>query len=126
MGAIKQDFINSRKHKRYHKNLRVNLHNYPTVLFIENISRGGFFLKKDEPLELDSEHQFTIQFDSGSYEFKAKVKWARGDPDKNLPVGTGMEFINPCPVVLSAIEEILEEVDLTHFAEGLPKGREQK
>jgi len=113
------DFNNSRKYRRYHKELKVRLENNPGVLFIQNISRGGFFLKIGHILEIGSEHNFVIQFDKQVYSFVGKVRWTRAKLEKGLPIGNGLEFVEPGAAFCTALEDVLEEIDLTYYAENI-------
>jgi len=113
MAGINQDFKNTREYKRYHKELKVSLINNPSIFHTENISKGGFFLKIEKPLELDSEHQFKIEIDSRLYEFAARVIWIRSDFEKYLPIGSGMKFIDATPKFYSDLGGYLVEIDLT-------------
>jgi len=76
-------------------------------------------LKSETPLELYSEHNFLIQFDSRLYGFTAEVRWIIEKCERNLPAGSGMEFLDPSSEFISVLDDILEEIDLTYYAKNI-------
>ena len=83
--------------------------------YTKNISKGGIFLKTDQPLDPNAEIELTITFPDnlGSYQVLGRVTRLLcvshpTDPEKQLH-GAGIRFLNPNADMLAAIERLMEK-----------------
>jgi type IV pilus assembly protein PilZ len=87
--------MNERVHDRVPFCVRVQFRNASSLLvaYSVNLSRGGVFLETEEPVQIGSE--VTLQLEvarAGPVLLSGRVSWRRERPDRDGPVGIGVEF----------------------------------
>jgi type IV pilus assembly protein PilZ len=87
--------MDERVHDRVPFCVRVQFRNASSLLvaYSVNLSRGGVFLETEEPVAIGSD--VTLQLEvprAGPVLLSGRVSWRRGRPDKDGPVGIGVEF----------------------------------
>ncbi len=87
--------MEERVHDRVPFSVRVQFRNASSLLvaYSVNLSRGGVFLETEEPVAVGSE--VTLQLEvprAGPVLVSGRVTWRRAQPDKEGPVGIGVEF----------------------------------
>ncbi len=87
--------MDERVHDRVPFCVRVQFRNASSLLvaYSVNLSRGGVFLETDAPVEVGSE--VTLQLAvarAGPVLLSGRVTWRRERPDRDGPVGIGVEF----------------------------------
>ena len=87
--------MDERVHDRVPFCVRVQFRNASSLLvaYSVNLSRGGVFLETEEPVDVGSE--VTLQLEvprAGPVLLSGRVTWRRERPDRDGPVGIGVEF----------------------------------
>jgi type IV pilus assembly protein PilZ len=106
--------MDERVHDRVPFCVRVQFRNASSLLiaYSVNLSRGGVFLETEEPVEVGSE--VTLQLEvarAGPVLLSGRVSWRRERPDRDGPVGIGVEFED----MVDTLGELIDSL-VTQFA----------
>jgi uncharacterized protein (TIGR02266 family) len=80
--------------------------------YMLNISKGGIFVKTDEPMELDSVVNLKVKLSWEPYEMEieGRVVWTNPKSRKNsFPRGMGIQFVKLKPEYKEKIDEFVEK-----------------
>jgi uncharacterized protein (TIGR02266 family) len=106
-----------RKYSRIEAKIKVAFRTMEELVseFAKNISKGGIFLKTDRLVDPNAEIDLTVTFPNGLGEYQIRGKVTRlmstthpTDPDRQLH-GVGVQFLNPDPEFVRAVEKIIQK-----------------
>mgnify|MGYP006110528605 CR=1 FL=1 len=107
-----------RKSPRAPIELKVEYHRLNAFIadYSSDISRGGLFIATDNPLDLETECYFTLSFPNCGEPITLKGIVTRvTEGDEHEPAGMGVKFVFDDPNEQLALNEVVDEVMVSHL-----------